>query len=96
MLDFIKVKYPSIVKNALSKYVVSCIGVYNNYLYYTKDKEKEKKEILKIVKDNYTEAINNKELAFSRKAQIILVCKFNLLYRFIIKLMRKIKDNKSK
>ena len=96
VLEFIREKYPNIEKNALSKYVVSCIGVYNNYLYYTKDTEKEKKEILKIVKDNYKEAINNKELAFSRKAQIVLVCKFNLLYRFLIKLMRKIKDNKSK
>lgn len=96
VLEFIKEKHPNIVKNAISKYVISCIGVYNNYLYYTKDTDKEKKEILEIVKDNYKEAINNKELAFSRKAQIILVCKFNLLYRLLIKLMRKIKDNKSK
>ncbi len=94
VLEFIREKYPNIEKNALSKYVVSCIGVYNNYLYYTMDTEKEKKEILKIVKDNYKEAINNKELAFSRKAQIILVCKFNLLYRFLIKLMRRIRDFK--
>lgn len=94
VLEFIKEKHPNIVQNAISKYVVSCIGVYNNYLYYTKDTDKEKKEILEIVKNYYKEAISNKELAFSRKAQIILVCKFNLLYRFLIKLMRRIRDFK--
>lgn len=96
VLDFIRARHPNIVKNAVSKYVISCIGVYNNYLYYTSNTDKEKEEILKIVKENYKEAVNNKELAFSRKAQIILVCKFNFLYRFLIRIMRKIKDSKSK
>ncbi len=94
VLDYIKEKHPSIVSNALAKYVISCIGVYNNYLYYTSDTRIEKEEILKIVKDNYKEVIKNKDLSFHRRAQLFLVCKCNLLYNILIKSIRKTRDKK--
>ena len=96
VLEFIRKKYPNIEKNALSKYVFACIGVYNNYLYYTKNTKKEKEELLHIVKENYKNVIKNKDLTGSRKMQLFLVRRFNLLYRIMIKTIRKIRDNKSK
>ncbi len=96
VLEFIRNNYPNIEQNALTKYVFACIGVYNNYLYYTKNTNKEKEEILNIVKENYKNVIKNKDLTRSRKMQLFLIYRFNILYKVMIKTMRKIRDNKSK
>ena len=94
VFEFIRNNYPDILPNALTKYVISCIGVYNNYVYYSDDSKKEKDEILKIVKENYKQVINNKDLPIHRRMQVFLIHRFNVIYNILIKKIRKNRDKR--
>ena len=94
VFEFIRNNYPDIIPNALTKYVISCIGVYNNYVYYSDDSKKEKDEILKIVKENYKQVIKNKDLPIHRRMQVFLIHRFNVIYNILIKKIRKNRDKR--
>ncbi len=97
VLDFINKKYPNIVLNANTRYIYTLIGVYNNILCYDKVNRKDKlSSLYRKIKKDYKKIIRNKDLTFGRRNQLFLIVRFNFLYNFVIRQIKKLKDNKSK
>lgn len=96
MIEFIKIKYPSIEKNAIKNYLYTAIGVYDTIIKVrTKDRMimQLKKDILKDVKIYYPIIKKDRNIMKSRKIQLFLLEKSTLLYNCVFLIYDKIKNH---
>lgn len=94
LMKYLSAKHPEIMLNAKTKYVYLNIDEYNNYLIYKKDSKEKRARILEIIKGNYNEVLDNHNLITSRRVQLILIVKFNLIYNILIKIFKYLKSFK--